>query len=145
MYHSQRNAVTGWRYLWAKTVVGFRPGSHCAGCLRGSYELPFGLEMKAHSLIHLPGHVPGDILYFCGVASPYVWANNMHLAVRVTGQDCDMARVDCYNGDTLTVLGAVAIPFDDKAALRDYPARGPAFLTCRNFQFGSQMRAEGVI
>ena len=143
--NSDRAAVTGWRYLWAKHVVGFKPSCHCAGCLKGTYDPRFGLATPAGQMINLWPYAPGAILYFCGVATPYRWANNLHLPVRVTGDPQDMASARCYNGDELTIAGATEILFTDKEARRDHPSRGPEFLTCRNFQLGATLRAAGII
>jgi hypothetical protein len=74
--------------------------------------------------------------YICGVAYPYKWANNMHLALIENPEQ--NAELQLYNGDVLEVLGAEQYVFDDRAARELYPNRGPEFLTCRNFQFGVQ-------
>jgi hypothetical protein len=139
--HSERASLAGWRYLWAKRVRGFRPGCHCAGCLTGSYEPAIGLSAPVNRVIELPGYAPGEIIYLCGVSTPYRWANNLHLPIRVTGERDDIASAVCWQGDEITIAGAVRLQFTDEAARRDYPSRGPAFLTCRNFQFGAAMRA----
>lgn len=140
IWHSERPAVTGWRHLWAKHVTGFVPSRHCAGCLKGSYEERFGRDMRVNDMIWLD-RSPGDIIYFCGVSTPYDWANNLHLAVRVTGKTQDLARLETYTGDELTVVGAAAIPFDNTTARLRYPDRGREFLTCRNFQFAASQFA----
>ncbi|HYA71771.1 MAG TPA: hypothetical protein VEF36_01305 [Roseiarcus sp.] len=143
--HSERESVAGWRYLWAKRVTGFRPGCHCAGCLAGAYEERFGRAAPVNQMVALDSYERGAIIYFCGVSTPYRWSNNLHLPVRITGDAEDLARAKCYNGDELTIAGAEEIPFTDEAARLAYPARGPAFLTCRNFQFGAAMRAAGLL
>ena len=140
---SDRPALTGWRYFWAKRVTSFRPSVHCAQCLVGSYIREFGKTSPVNQPIEIPDLSTGDILYFCGVATPWKWANNLHLAVRITGRAFDTASVRAYNGDDLIVSGAEAIAFDATAAERDYSQRSSAYLTCRNFQFGAAMRAEG--
>jgi phosphodiesterase/alkaline phosphatase D-like protein len=76
----------------------------------------------------------GEVFYVCGVASPYKWANNAHLAVKVkAGAKCELAL---YTGDKIYVDGAEKIPFDDKKTLEKYGHLDKSFTTCRNFQFG---------
>lgn len=144
MLHTPNETVTGFRHFWAKHVRGFDPSKHCARCLVGSYERRFGLRSVVNDLVPLSGYAAGDLLYFCGVANPLRWERNMHLAVRVTGDPDDTARVALYTGDELTVSGALAVPFTDERARSRYPDLGPDFLTCRNFQFGAAIVAEEV-
>lgn len=136
---SVQDLVLGWRYLWMKRVTAFKPDVHCARCLVGSYDQQFGLKMPVNQTIPVAGADAGAILYFCGVSTPYRWERNAHLAVVVTCVAGDMARLELYTGDILEVAGAVALPFTDETARRDYPSRSAAFLTCRNFQFGAEM------
>jgi hypothetical protein len=135
-YATNRDQVRGWRYLWAKHAVGFAPSVHCARCLKGDYLNQFGKDMGVNVLtpIDLPA---GELVYFCGVATPYVWANNLHLAVRV--KPGASAVISAYNGDVIEVDGAEQVHFDDKEARRLFPERAEEFLTCRNFQFAAQV------
>ena len=142
---SEKAALTGWRYFWAKKVTAVSPRVHCARCLVGSYESVTGTRMAVNRDIPLHGYEAGDIFYVCGVAAPYKWANNLHLAVRVTGKDTDVARVTAYTGDRISLVWAVVIPFDDTVAIRDYGHLAKSYLTCRNFQFGVQMVDDGVL
>lgn len=134
------DAVTGFRYFWAKNVKGFNPEVHCARCLVGRYEKKIGTKMPVNVPVVLE-HDAGDLVYFCGVAYPYRWDRNMHLAVRVTGDPADTAKVDLWTGGTFEVAGARAFPFDAQAAQDRFDGLGRAFLTCRNFQFGAQVFA----
>ena len=142
---SQRPTLSGWRYFWAKRVTGFNASRHCATCLKGTYLTEVGLDTPVNETVALHQLSPGDVVYICGVASPYRWANNAHLAVRITGKDEDVAGIKLFNGDALTVSGAAAIPFGADVAARDFGDRPPSYRTCRNFQFGAQMVAEGVL
>ena len=142
---SARASFEGWRYFWGKRVNAFDPNVHCARCLVGSYVKPIGVRMPVNEEIGLPGFVENDILYVCGVSAPYRWANNLHLAVRVTGDRNDRATMQAYNGDLLVITGAIAIPFDDAAAKADHPHRGKDYLTCRNFQFGASLARAGLL
>lgn len=76
--------LTGFRHFWLKRVVGFYPSQHCAGCLKGSYvDDVVGVDMPAGANLQF-GAAAGELFYLCGVASPYQWANNAHLAFRAT-------------------------------------------------------------
>lgn len=138
-YRIESNAPTlrGWRYLWLKKVDGFNPAVHCARCLVGSYDNRFGLKAPVNQDVELTGYKAGDLLYFCGVASPYVWANNAHLAGRIA--DGASSSIPLYTGDKLVVHGLEAVAIQAEPAKNRFPGLGAAYLTCRNFQFGVQM------
>jgi len=126
--------LKGFRYFWLKRVHGFEPSQHCARCLKGHYVDAVSSSMPANRPIHIEAD-PGDILYLCGVSSPYVWERNFHLALLV----CYGSRVrtTAYTGDVIEIDGCDFVEFDDKAARRRFPDKGEAFLSCRNFQFGA--------
>jgi len=137
---SRHEALQGWRYFWCKNVKGFKADVHCARCLVGSYEKRVGTRAPVNVAVPLTGHHTGDLLYFCGVAMPYRWANNFHLAVRV--QPGSVTTAPMSNGDTFIVHGAARVAFDAAAAERSFAGRGKDFLTCRNFQFGAQFASQ---
>lgn len=126
--------LEGFRYFWAKAVTGFTPSVHCARCLKGSYVKAVNNRMSAGSTE--VGN-PGEIIYICGVSTPYKWANNFHL-VLLCSEDAEPFSVELYNGIAISVSGANRINFDASAAKRLFPEKGSNFLTCRNFQFGAQ-------
>lgn len=127
-------SVIGFRYLWLKNVTGFNSAYHCAKCLKGKYVTEFGLNLKPNTTTSL-NLCEGDIAYACGVASPFKWANNMHIAMRVSkGSTCS---VKLYTGDTIQFDGFEQIPFTDQEAIKRFSHLGPSYLTCRNFHFGS--------
>jgi hypothetical protein len=129
--------LTGFRHFWLKRVVGFYPGQHCAGCLKGSYvEGVVGVDMPAAIDLQF-GAAAGELFYLCGVASPYQWARNAHLAFRA--MPGSLARLTLFNGGLVTVANAAPVLFTDAQALEFYPGKGTAFLTCRNFQFGAAL------
>lgn len=124
------------QYLWLKKVEGFNDTVHCARCLIGEYSKAFGLKMAAGEAVLLP-YEEGDILYFCGVAKPYKWDNNMHLAgVIEIGHPA--IELVLHTGHKMTVAGVRPIGINAESAERLYPHLPKAFLTCRNFQFGVQ-------
>lgn len=132
---SARPTLTGWKYFWMKTVVGFDSGKHCARCLRGEYVKAVGLDTPVNEDVALD-YPNGTVLYLCGVSTPYQWRNNLHLPVRVMAGA--VAEVEAWNGDRVTITGAEPMPIDGLVARRAFPTRTSAFLTCRNFQFGAQ-------
>lgn len=140
---SLNEAILGWRYFWAKKVGAINPRVHCARCLVGPYERGIGITMAVNQDIRLTGSNVGDIIYVCGVASPHRWAHNLHLAVQVTGDRNDTVRVRAFTGDIINLAGATQIAFDDTVAAREYGHLSASYLTCRNFQFGVQMVADG--
>ena len=134
--------LAGFRHFWLKRVVGFYPSQHCAGCLKGSYvEGVVGVDMPAAVDLQF-GAAAGELFYLCGVASPYQWANNAHLAFRATPGS--LARLMLSNGGLVTVANAAPVLFTDAQALEFYPRKGRAFLTCRNLQLGAALRHGGL-
>jgi hypothetical protein len=133
---SSRATLTGWRYLWAKHVIGFDSGQHCAKCLRGSYLQGIGTDMPVNTPVQICNPGEGATLYLCGVSVPYQWRNNLHLPVRVKAGA--FAEVKAWTGDVYRIDGAEALPIDGLVARRAFPSRSAAFLSCRNFQFGAQ-------
>ena len=138
---SDRSVFQGWKYFWAKNVRGFDPSVHCARCLIGSYEKKIGTRAPVNTEVDLINHNVGDLLYVCGVAQPYKWANNFHMACRVTGSMQDVAADLMAGGDAFIVRGAAKVPFDAETAQRQFAGRGKDYLTCRNFQFGAELAA----
>ena len=98
--YSVATELRGWQHLWCKHVRAFDPTVHCARCLVGSYAKPVNARAPVDTDVPIVGRHHGDVLYFCGVSRPHRWANNLHLAVRVTGDDDDKASVAAYTGDT---------------------------------------------
>lgn len=134
MVRSVHSRVTGWRFLWMKRVKGFRSDFHCARCLEGSFVKGLGTSL-ATNVPHAVAADDGDLFYLCGVSAPYVWANNLHMAL--CAKAGSVVTVAAYNGEVFTVEHAELVPFDDVAARRRFAGRGSEFLTCRNFQFGA--------
>jgi hypothetical protein len=139
--NSKRDRLEGFsKYTWAKEVHYFDDNFHCAKCLQGTmFRQVHGL-MQTNTDIHIQTTNLYSF-YICGVAYPYKWTNNMHLALIENPEQ--NAELQLYNGDVLEVLGAEQYVFDDQAARLLYPDRGPEFLTCRNFQFGVQYFGKG--
>ena len=124
------------QYLWLKYVNAFDPSQHCAKCLIGSFStaLRFGVHKGAGDVydIALTEH-KARFMYLCGVTN--VWADNLHVAMRPKAGErwtieTPDATVEGWNVERLPIT---PIPAD---AAPEFTARGPEFLTCRNYQFG---------
>jgi len=134
---SKKSILTGFsQYTWAKYVEAFDDKNHCAKCLKGKWpQEKFNSAMPTNTDIVLP-LANGKPFYICGVAFPFNYNNNMHLAV--VGKSGAEARLELYTGDILIVKDAEKYCFDDKDARELYPNYGKEYLTCRCFQFGVQ-------
>jgi hypothetical protein len=130
----EKPELPGFRYFWMKRVRGFRPKVHCAACLLGEYERQVGVGMQLNETLRLQ-YSKGDVLYLCGVAKPYIWKRNFHLALQVGDGELE---AELWNGGVVKIKGAARIEFGPEAAEQQFPELGRKFLTCRNFQFGAQ-------
>jgi uncharacterized protein (DUF779 family) len=134
---SSNSTLTGFsKYTWAKYVEVFDDTNHCAKCLKGKWPQVINEKMVANQDIILPLD-EGKPFYICGVAYPWSYHNNMHLAV--IGKIGSESRLELYTGDVLLVKDAERYLFDDKAARELYPEYSEEYLTCRCFQFGAQL------
>jgi hypothetical protein len=125
--------VTGFAHLWVKYVTGFAPSVHCARCLLG----PFSQRVRPNAFpvnepVELDEYGGYDYLYLCGVAKPYSWRNNLHLAV----VPCPghTAEAEAWNGVVFRIDGAMAVAIPELPI--GYDGRTKAFTTCRNWRFG---------
>lgn len=125
-----------WMYFWSKTVTGFSPKVHCARCLKGSYMEELGLDSKLNEPFPIQDLPEGSFLYLCGVAKPYKWSNNFHLAMRVKAGST--IQRETFRGTRILVTNAEELTIEDKQARARFPEKAKAYLTCRNFQFGAQ-------
>ena len=133
---SKNPTLTGFsQYVWAKYVEEFDENNHCAKCLKGRWPREINDKMTANKDIILSLE-EGKPFYICGVAYPWNYHNNMHLAV--IGKEGAEASLELYTGDKLIVRDAERYFFDDKSARELYPHYTAAYLTCRCFQFGAQ-------
>ena len=132
---STRTKLSGFRYWWLKRVLGFNSAVHCAKCLIGDYEPTMSPTLDTNTNMELDGYLEGDVVYLCGVSSPYRWERNFHLAGVV--KRGEIAVGELYTGDVVRLFGVRAVEFDGDRAAELFGKRGPEFLTCRNFQFGA--------
>lgn len=117
------------RYLWLKTVKGVDLTQHCAKCLIGEYDPRITATMKEAADIELQD----EVYYLCGVAYPFIWANNFHLAfMPAEGQNIHYES----NGITIDIEGAAQLPISEDNVDIHYPkAHLKSYRTCRNYQF----------
>ena len=130
------------RYLWLKYVTGVNLNVHCAGCLKGEYSTKINIDLYREKQILLHEH-PSRILYMCGVARPYKWENNFHLAMREA--EGESFNVD-EHGVTMTVMNAIPLPIDSIAveAIAHPKRLDPKFHTCRNWRFANFLKLTGL-
>lgn len=122
-----------WMYLWGKYVTGVDLNVHCARCLLGSYESAFNKGVKR--LQNVPLKKESNVFYICGVSTPFIWAQNFHLAlIESEGDVVDITR----NGVHVRVKDAKELPinfrFDECEDNRKYVRQ---YGTCRNWQFAT--------
>lgn len=119
------------RYLWLKSVKGVDLTNHCAKSLIGEYDSRVNARLS--SLQDVP--LSEEIYYLCGVAIPYAWKNNFHLAFRhKEGATLEYTS----NGISVKIENAERIEFSDGDIDRTLPEAGKkAFSTCRNWQFAN--------
>ena len=120
------------KYLWLKTVKDVDLSQHCARCLIGDYDNRINNGTKEEHDIKLND---GDIYYLCGVAFPYKWGNNFHLAFRYKdGSNIEYSN----NGITVKIEDAERLPIDSKYNNPlDKHIHTKAYCTCRNWQFAN--------
>ncbi len=131
--------ITGsFRYLWLKYVTGVDLEVHCAKCLVGEYSTAVKKDVGETELIELD-EFPAKIFYLCGVAIPFKWENNFHLAFEeATGEEF---RVDEL-GISVTVRNAHRLPITTEAMNEiNHPRIGnKSYSTCRNWQFANYLK-----
>lgn len=131
------------RYLWLKYVTGHNLNVHCAQSLKGEYSTKINLDLYREKQITLD-EFPAKILYLCGVANPYNWSRNFHLAMLHTpGETFDVAE----NGIIMTVRNAIPLPIETKSMAANGHAKlsHKRYSTCRNWQFANFLHATGIL
>ena len=120
------------KYLWLKAVKYVDLSKHCARCLIGNYDNRINSDTK---VVHDVELNDGDIYYLCGVAFPYKWENNFHLAFRYKdGSNIEYSN----NGITVKIKDAERLPIDSKYNNPlDKHIHNKAYYTCRNWQFAN--------
>lgn len=122
-----------WMYFWGKYVRGVDLSVHCARCLLGDYEPAFKAATK--SLENVPLRSGEKVFYLCGVSTPYVWAENFHLAViESIGDVVEVQRHGVY----VKIRDAMELPINfDYSECTDSRKSIASYGTCRNWQFAT--------
>lgn len=124
-------------YLWLKYVTGFDLNVHCAKCLIGKYSKRISPELMANGKltdIELDEY-PYRYIYLCGVTSPYVWADNLHLALEpFQGGVVDFN----FNGTQVIIEDAKVVPIKAQSVYKHPKGHIKAYNTCRNWRFAYQ-------
>ena len=123
------NVNKPFKYLWLKKVEDIDLSVHCAKCLVGQYIDAINTKQKAYTDIELQD----GIYYLCGVALPYKWDNNFHLAFKYSKGS--QITYDS-NGISVVIQDAIQLPIDEKYIdTNNAKARFKTYRTCRNWQF----------
>lgn len=123
------------RYLWAKYVTGINLNVHCARCLLGDYSKKVAPDKCIINAVF--DEHQSKYYYICGVSTPYVWANNFHVAFEF----CPNNILDYDDGNTHIVIeNAKQIPIIAQSYRDTKVYNNKSFTTCRNWQFAYQMR-----
>lgn len=122
------------KYLWLKEVTGVDLMQHCARCLLGDYIESINTTQKEFYDIELSN----NIHYLCGVAFPFNYDNNFHLAFRPKE---DSFVYYTSNGITIEIEGAERLPISLEHINPLHPkAKFKSYNTCRNWQFANYLK-----
>lgn len=118
-----------YKYLWLKKVVDVNLSEHCAKSLIGPYDER--ISSKTTFLLDAP--LEDGVYYLCGVAYPYVWENNFHLAFMTSEGDTIEYS---FNGISITISDAKMLPISESSINKMHPkSKFKSYNTCRNWQF----------
>lgn len=119
------------KYLWLKSVEDVDLTVHCAKCIIGKYDNRIKPNIGALNNITLEN----GIYYLCGVAAPFVWEKNFHLAFKYSyGDILEYAN----NGIAVKILNAKKIDFSSNDIDDSLPqSKLKSFYSCRNWQFAN--------
>lgn len=118
-------------YLWMKYVTGTDLAVHCARSLQGHYDSRFGPELATGD--YRLDEMGSRVFYLCGVTSPYVWEENLHVAFEASSDDSFEIDEHGFRG---TVGGARRLVIPAPEPRPDLPlGENPEWYTCRNWQF----------
>ena len=128
-----------WFTIWLMYVNGVNLSQHCKPCLKGF------TSRKVHKNTKCLGNVKLDeaeakYYYLCGVATPYSWENNFHLAWKE--KEGSIIEYES-NGISIKLKNAERITFcedDIDYSLKNAEKR--EYYTCRNWQFANKISKE---
>lgn len=136
--------VQAYKYFWIKYCVDVDIEQHCQNCLIGAVSRKLGSRHigGAKEPVHRAGLILNEdsarLVYICGVAEPYNWEKNFHLAYRVVEGSRVVKRwpgidIAIKNAEELTISDE----FVDAGFRRNHEH---AYRTCRNVHFAWAMR-----
>ncbi|MGP1455778.1 MAG: hypothetical protein ACTTJ7_08515 [Treponema sp.] len=129
------------RYLWLKYITGVNLSAHCAGCFKGVYSKQISPTITNLENAEL-NECETNIFYLCGVATPYNWSKNFHLAfTKSAGDILDYSS----NGIHVVIENAKQLPISANDI--DYSlkyAEKKEYYTCRNWQFANYLRKHSI-
>ncbi len=131
--------VQKFRFLWIKYVTAVNLDEHCQKCLIGPRSKLLGTRIIAGATKPVIktdivlSEAAAEFIYICGVAEPYNWNRNFHMALRVQeGKSCSKI----WPGLELSIDSAVELQITDEhmdKAFHRYPDKW--YRTCRNAHF----------
>lgn len=128
--------------FWLKYVTGVDLSKHCIYCLLGSKSKKVDKSLlRGPKELHVElNEARAPFLYLCGVAYPYVWDTNFHLAFRP--KEGAIAKVE--NGiHSVVIANAEQVTFcEADCDPNDRNFKNPMFRTCRNWQFANRYQSE---
>lgn len=129
------SVIKPFKYLWLKKVENIDLSVHCAKCLVGEYINAINNRQQSFADIELQD----GIYYLCGVAIPYNWDNNFHLAFKYSkGSQITYEN----NGISVIIHNAIQLPIDEKYIDTTHnKAHLKTYRTCRNWQFAHYLNS----
>jgi hypothetical protein len=128
--------LQGFNFFWAFYVKGFRPEVHCQPCFRGSVSPQFNSRTARSGQIYVMDERRAfPFLYLCGVGvgpKNLLHQKNFHLALRPEPGAREVRET--YNGYTITVENAVALPIPELP--EGWNGLNRETTRCKNFRFG---------
>ena len=125
-----------WFTIWLMYVNGVNLSQHCKPCLKGFTSRKIHKNTKCLENVEL-NEAESEYYYLCGVASPYSWENNFHLAWKE--KEGSIIEYES-NGISIKLKNAERITFsedDIDFSLRN--ADKKEYYTCRNWQFANKI------
>lgn len=128
-------AVRGFKFFWAFYVSGFDQTLHCQPCFQGTLSKQFNTRTaQSGRLYTMNERRTFPYLYICGVGlgpKNLLHEKNFHLPVEFQPGAREIRRT--YNGYTITVENAIALPIPELAA--GWNGLTLETTRCKNFRF----------
>lgn len=135
------NIQKPFKYVWLKYITGIDLSVHCAKTFKGVYSKKVTKEPMQQEIALDEADLSKcqyQFYYLCGVSTPYVLANNFHLAfVYKKGSMVHYKQ----NGIDIQIRDACQLqitPQDIDGSMQE--AQLKEYYTCRNWQFANTIR-----